>query len=204
MCFQSDELSAVWCHVLLWQQFEINVVRCQFELILIWRCNCTLWQQFNINVVRWRSSAFIGTLWYPFQASIVVRNVCGGASAAIWNGLSPACVCLTACLLRGCRSITLLGFPLFLVCMHILLHQVEGVLGGTSSNTPSLTSLLISASTCSLKCIGTWPGLWHAMGLAAGSINSSNAGVGSNSLLRQAHFPESRPWRALESFIVKT
>ena len=61
--------------------------------------------------------------------------------------------------------------------MHIREHQVVGVFGGTSSNTPSLTSLLNSSSTVCLKCMGICAALWHATGIAFSSMNNFRGGL---------------------------
>ena len=71
------------------------------------------------------------------------------------KGESKGNVCRLQCLFSGWKSIVRLGSPLALLVMTIREYQVTGVMSGTFSNTPILTSLSKSAFTCSPQCRGT-------------------------------------------------
>ena len=58
-------------------------------------------------------------------------------------------------MLRGRKSIVLLGVPFFLAHMTIRWHHVTGSPIGTGSSTPSLTSLSRPALTLSCQWRGT-------------------------------------------------
>ena len=61
-------------------------------------------------------------------------------------------------MLRGWKTIVLLGVPFFLAQMTIRWHHVTGSPIGTGSSTPSLTSLSRPALTSSCQWRGTGMG----------------------------------------------
>ena len=83
---------------------------------------------------------------------------------------------LSCCVGIDCRSTVRRGLPFFFGLMTMRWHQVTGVLGGTSSMTPSLQSWSRPAFTSSCQCIGTGMGFWCATGCASGSTINRSGG----------------------------
>ena len=77
-----------------------------------------------IKVVKCLSLGSNGTLWYPFQASVVYLQVWGGTPMACLKGASVKCVCLEVALFTSRSSTTRLESPVFFPTTCIQLHHV--------------------------------------------------------------------------------
>lgn len=122
-----------------------------------------------LNVVRCRSSCWMGTLWYPFQASKTNFFVPWGTGLAWWNGEGVWWVSRVACTLSGWKSTVRRDLPSFFAHITILWHHVTGSPMGRCSISPSRTSWSSHALTSSCQCIGKGTGEWRATGLASGA-----------------------------------
>merc|ERR1712082_79523 len=136
-----------------------------------------------MNVVLSLSSSLMGTEWYAFHMSNTDFFVCLGTSVAILKGDLVWWVCLSDALFSALKSTVLRGSPLCFGTHTILEHHVVGVLTGTSSMMPILTSFYSPSFTWSCQCFGTVYGLCTATGSASDlvKIESSSPSIFGNS-----------------------